>query len=320
MATFLQPVELPQRCYLYEVLLWVAFQRLPIASYNWDGIEVREDSEHEGYEPSEPERVIYDEECKRAGIPPDPRYTALVTEGPLLTFRQLEPKVGADEALRLVQEASKREEERLETAYAEWEPHYRAAIEYPASQIFVALKSGQLRARGRRLPALDKAAALAQLKEKELYIGDLDEQEIAVSFWTLREIDFESSAARNAEDHYCQISFRTEDVLSCFPGEREPVAGIERVGDSFVINDKLRKPTSVSKRGRPAYPWEPFHLEVAALIQKGELPLKKEAAIQHFQSWFESQLGVEPSRAAIGEKLKPYYDKFGNRGGQKMPG
>jgi hypothetical protein len=49
MPTFLQPIELPKRCFLHEVLFWVAFQRLPIASYTLDGKEIRETDEIGGY-------------------------------------------------------------------------------------------------------------------------------------------------------------------------------------------------------------------------------------------------------------------------------
>jgi hypothetical protein len=49
MPTFLQPVTVPERCFLSEVLLWAAFQRLPIASYTLDGKEIRETDEIGGY-------------------------------------------------------------------------------------------------------------------------------------------------------------------------------------------------------------------------------------------------------------------------------
>jgi len=58
-------------------------------------------------------------------------------------------------------------------------------------------------------------------------------------------------------------------------------------------------------------------LEVAAVLQRGELPVKKEAGIEYFRSWFEREHGVKASRSAVGEKLKPYYDKF-LKGGQKI--
>ena len=46
------------------------------------------------------------------------------------------------------------------------------------------------------------------------------------------------------------------------------------------------------------------------MILRGDLPPKKEAAILHFQDWFQKVIKQRPSRATIGEKLKPYYERF----------
>ena len=51
-------------------------------------------------------------------------------------------------------------------------------------------------------------------------------------------------------------------------------------------------------------------MEVADLLHRNSMPDKKEAAIEYFQSWFEREHGIRPSRAAVGEKLKLYFDKF----------
>lgn len=59
-----------------------------------------------------------------------------------------------------------------------------------------------------------------------------------------------------------------------------------------------------------------FHLEVTDLLMRGELPAKKESAIQHFQDWFKQVLKQHPKRTAIGDKLKPYYDRFINPDGK----
>jgi hypothetical protein len=85
---------------------------------------------------------------------------------------------------------------------------------------------------------------------------------------------------------------------------------VESFGDSFILHDRSNIVLRVSVRGRPPYPWDAFHLEVAGLVRRDELPAKKEAAIEHFQAWFKRKLGIRPSRAAVGEKLKPYYDEF----------
>jgi hypothetical protein len=45
MPTFLQPVLVPDRCYLFEALLWVAFQRLPVFSSDHEGVDIRKSDE-----------------------------------------------------------------------------------------------------------------------------------------------------------------------------------------------------------------------------------------------------------------------------------
>jgi hypothetical protein len=323
MPIYLQAVDIPERCYLDEVLLWVAFQRLPTVLYDDRGQEVRETTEAGGLIIEEfPYWEISEEETKRANIPPDPTFLALIqdkTTLPPVFFDDLLKRYGdpePDERAHIVQKRA--EAEIYQRECAAWQPYFEQAIEYPASCIFVALKGGKLGATGRLLPGRNMGEAHECLEREDKDVFDFSVEEIPASFWSLSGMDFKSSAAGNGLNYYCHVGCRTADVLSLFPGEREPVTGIERVGGSFVLNETASKPPKPSNRGRPAYPWEPFHVEVAALLQRGELPSKKEAAIQHFQNWFHTTLGVEPSRAAIGARLKPYYDKFGRQDGQKI--
>jgi hypothetical protein len=77
MPTFLQPVLVPERCYLFEALLWVAFQRLPILTTDHEGVDIRQSAENResgeaGYAVKVIDDYIFDEECDRAGIPQDP--------------------------------------------------------------------------------------------------------------------------------------------------------------------------------------------------------------------------------------------------------
>jgi hypothetical protein len=149
-------------------------------------------------------------------------------------------------------------------------------------------------------------------------IFDLDLTDIPPTFWSLQGIDFDASAAANGTDYYCHISCRTDDVFSMFPGEREETTGVMRVGASFVLNGRPGVIRSSLRRGRPSYPWDAFHLEVAELLRRNELPDKKEAAIAYFRSWFDREHGIKASRSVVGEKLKPYYDRFLRNGGQKI--
>src|SRR5262249_19662838 len=146
----------------------------------------------------------------------------------LLKRLDLEPEDRASlEEYRAAAEIYQRERE-------VWGPLYEQAIEYPASRIFVALKSGQLASTGRLLPVrnLDEARELLDRQEKNVY--DFPVVAVPASFWSLSGIDFKSSAAGNGSLYYCHVACKTEEMLAIFPGDRKPVTGVERVGDCFV--------------------------------------------------------------------------------------
>jgi hypothetical protein len=115
MPTFWQSVEVPERCFLHEALLWLAFQRLPVAFYNDRNEEIRSASEYEGPELESPGGPLTDEECKRADIPSDPHFHHLVDENPepLKTYQDLEPQYGHDEAMQRIKDAMDKEASRL---------------------------------------------------------------------------------------------------------------------------------------------------------------------------------------------------------------
>jgi hypothetical protein len=197
--------------------------------------------------------------------------------------------------------------------------HYKRAIEYPASRIFVALKDGTLPTKGRLLPLSNiDAAGRSELEGDDRDFSQIAVTEIPPAFWSLQGIDFDASAAGNGTQYYCHVSCNTEDMLSVFPVQGEHIDGVFRVGDSFVLSESSAAIRSPRRRGRPSYPWEAFYLEVTALCLNNSLPKKKEAAIEHLRNWFEREYGVKASRSVVGEKLKPYYDKFVKRGGQKI--
>jgi hypothetical protein len=89
------------------------------------------------------------------------------------------------------------------------------------------------------------------------------------------------------------------------------IGSVKKLCDSYILDGQnLDDPPPQARRGRPPLPWEPFHVEVAALVQKNALPEKKEAAIAYFEGWFRETLGMSASRSAIGQKLQPYYQRF----------
>lgn len=320
MPTFLQPVILPKRCFLQEVLYWVAFQRLPIAQFTLEGEEIRETEEIGDYAVDVLDSYVSEEETKLAGIPRDPTWQAALEDRATLPVARYDEQLKENNLradFRSWLEGEREKAKEFEKSLNEWTPLYKGALEYPSSRIFVALREGRLKAEGRRLPSTDVNEALGILEDEGHSTFDLALSDIPASFWTLQGINFSTSTAKNDTDHYCHICFQTEEVLSVFPGDRKPAVLVEQIGESYIISDATQSSPTRIKRGRPAYPWEPFYLEVADLVRRGELPKKKEAAIEHFQQWFSQKLGVRPSRAAVGEKLTPYYNRFLRNDGQK---
>lgn len=313
MPTYFHPVELAERCFLDELLFWVGFQRLPVIEFlSTDELELRHSDDY--FASSETFWMLWEDECERAGIPHDPRIAfsnAGYAHVPVRLYDDLLAKNHLSAELRQQRSIERDAILAFEKAYAAWFPHFERVIEYPTSRIFVALKEGRLLAQGRLLPALQKGEVLRLLKASDANIVDIPITSIAPSFWAYKGINFLSSTAVNSLCHYCHISFSTDDVLKVFPGEPEDASGVQRIGRALILAEKSsRLKFADRRRGRPPYPWERFYVQVTTALQRNEMPVKKEAAIEYFQEWFQRECGIRPSRSAIGEKLKPYFDKF----------
>ena len=144
-------------------------------------------------------------------IPPDPHWRALLDDRTLLSpawYDDFLAKYDLDPEHRTKLVAEREAAVAFEKECQLWRPHYERAIEYPASRIFIALREGRLAATGRLLPALDEDEAIDQAEEgKEAGVLDIAATDIPWSFWTLKGIDFELSAAKNAVAHYCHALF-----------------------------------------------------------------------------------------------------------------
>jgi hypothetical protein len=139
MPTFLQAVELPRRCFLQEVLLWVGFQRLPIATYDSNGVELRESPEINDYSAEHPdigETYLERSESDRAGIPLDPRLKERIEE----YSHQVSDDASLDAMLkgfgvaREEQDLTGQRAASIEDEFEAWKPYYDRFVEYPKSR------------------------------------------------------------------------------------------------------------------------------------------------------------------------------------------
>jgi hypothetical protein len=326
--------DLSEICFLDEVLYWVAFQRAPFAWTDVDGDDFR-DLGMAGYDVDCALHRLSEDECKRIGLPQDPRmsFDWAFAVKPHDTFETITAQAtrAADKSDEDDTAPQKAHEEaaRLSKELKTWYQRYQRAIELPAAKVYVALKEGTLTAKGILLSHIDPDRALAALAKEGHDLAEAESVEIPKEFWSQREIFWEQSAARNETQHYCQIFCETESVLSLFPlktlTQGVEVSGVERYGSFFILNDTGLAPARPTTRrsregGRPQqYPWDHFHVEVACVVQRNGMPDKKEAAIEYFRKWFMDRTGKSPSRSMIGEKLTPYYRELVRNSVRKLP-
>jgi hypothetical protein len=197
-----------------------------------------------------------------------------------------------------------------------WQPLVTSASELPATELFLKLRRGEIRALGKLLPP--GVGIIDFLEDQNSYSGgtfdNLVDGVIPHDFWTMSGIDWLSNAVASNGICYCDVSMSVEALMSQFPGQRTCVGEAEFVGDFLLVKEPVAGNQQSSRKapGRPpTFAWEAFHVEVADLIRGGRLPQKKEAAIAQMMGWFErTQGGQRPSRSAVSERLTPYYRRF----------
>ena len=294
-----EPVDLLSRCSLNEGLLWVWADRVPI-----DNV-YREKNVFDN---------LQDWECERLNIPPVPK-GVLIAAAQYLTEKRLRSRTNGKMKDALEHHVRKGMERAA--AMRQWLPFVTAAMELPATELFLKLRRGEIETQGKLLPAGVEIIDFLEDHGRRKF-GDLVDAVIPHEFWTMSGIDWLSNAVTAHGNCYCDVSISVEALMRQFPGKRTPVGVAEFVGDLLLVKepsaDRVR-PLLTRTPGRPAvFAWDAFHVEVADLIKNGRMPEKKEAAIQHMLDWFENTQKQEPSRSAVSEKLTPYYRRFFSAG------
>jgi hypothetical protein len=277
--TYLQPTELDKICFLQEALYWVAFGRLPIH-------HMRRKMMIDCYETNIPREngELSDAECQKAGLPRDPRFNyewawIVMLSDPIETIvdacKDYDPASGEFfEHEGISTEEARREAEKLLDEMTQWKPKFERAIELAASEVYTALRKGRLTSKGVRLPDPDVAVSLTLLAEQNKALGDLEVVTIPKDFWSLPNIYWEISAARNDIEHYCHIRCMTDDLMSLFPfgavTTGESVDGVMRHGSFYVLSASSGAAVAPGRRGQahgrvagrpPLYRWDYLHVE-----------------------------------------------------------
>jgi hypothetical protein len=323
----LRPVEPPRICFLREAILWRAFGIYPTGYWDDKGREIREKPEAPEYftapmpDDTGDQTYLSERQTNFAGLPPDPSMQAILAEEmhfeldhydkmiSLLTNSQDDLSM---EIAALLDDRARASE--YWARYSEWRQLHDAYVDQFQLELLLALRKGLIQAFGRRLPRVDRERTLRLFERLGTHTGDIEPTAISQALWVSNHVDWDECSLSSKADSYVWVHVLVEDTIKLFPPvSMLPTEKLLPLGDCYAIADALV--SSLPKghsgtRGRPSLPWEGFYVEVARMYRDGQMPQKKEAAIQHFQTWFEKELGIEASRSAVGQKLKPFFDKL----------
>jgi hypothetical protein len=316
MVTILHAAMLAESCFLSELLYWVALRRFPLAIDDLEGGEFRFSKECDLYAYFAIDTPVSYSECDLAGLPPNPRYTALIEEKVVFDaklLKQMEEYIERLSGLDLEDLVARRQEALTQVEeIGKWDHTFLEFLEYFKSKIYVDLYEGKLIGTGIKLAATNTSQIDHVIEKNDIRLEELEFSQIGQREWMYSRIDWDNSVLFGAEFSYCWVRFEVESMLSTYPlPELLTVCSMRRLCDSYILDEQ--NPSEVSRetrRGRPPLPWELFHVEVAARAKEGTLPDKKEAAISELEEWFRNKHGIKVGRSSIGQKLTPYYQRF----------
>jgi hypothetical protein len=326
MFSVLRNVMLADRCFLRELLYWAAVRRFPLWEEDpRDGSDFRFSREC-GLDTSIfTESQVTFAECEYAGISPNPRYRALLENGDVFdrdSLERVENYIDQQLSALSPEEFSEADREELTARRREirkelnevddWDKDFDTYLEYFKSEVFVDLREGRLDGFGAKLKGSSWEDIQKAIDEGDAYPREQVHLRIGQGEWIPSKIDWDKSILYGKEFSYCWVNIHVDQMFSLYPvPDLSTIGSVKKLCDSYILDrQNLDDPPPQPRRGRPPFPWEQFHVEVAALASKNALPEKKEAAIAYFEGWFRDTIGISVSRSAIGQKLKPYYDRF----------
>jgi hypothetical protein len=324
--------QVAERCFLHEALYWVALTRFPLASLLEDGEDGREyDKWVDGIKPPYALDTVSRDECLFAGIPINPAWEAEQS-----FTRHFQP----DELERwIARESDEVRKKGFQLSLAKaiayykdleaWNSMFESYLDLHAARLFVALRQGGVVATGKRLPkrslqqllkqaAVDESQTwpITNTKPEKARIGApdwycIDRDAIPKEFWISKEIDWRSCCASGADSAFALILIETSELFRAFPiPQMRNVKQVSQMGNGYVLFDDEGNAVSpaVVLKGRPAFDWDEFNIEMARRARDGTLPVKQEALIVDMQAWCRIRWGRDVARSTLLQKIKPYYD------------
>jgi hypothetical protein len=199
-AKLLQPVEMAERCFLHEVLYWLAFKRLPLAQYSLNGDQARfSDEKGDGYgAPASFREAVTSTECALANLPPNPEYLAEVAGRFFYHLDHYDEKLSwklkdedqAEEHRRL--EAYRRERVEAVEYYqrlAEWPGLCDSYLEYFKSRLFVDLREVKIQGSAIEIPGRNEEEVNAYMEAQNVKLTDQPVVKVPHDSWIFSNID-----------------------------------------------------------------------------------------------------------------------------------
>ncbi len=316
--TVLVPHAIAERCYLSEALLWVAVSRFPLGFIAENGVDARVEPAYiEGLDPYLPfDDPVNHGECKSVGLPPNPEYEAHEAGEWHQTpenIRTLLQYNSVDESHRTELQRELQVSIAFERRCAAWDAEFNSFADVHKIKLFLSLREGRLPAFGKMLPRRSYSASLNHLAATDWEGWDkVTWGPIPPDFWISDKIDWNTSRAEGRGLAWCLILIETEVLMKCFPppAAEQPGNVVKIANDLVLIGDDAVDPQSSARRGRPAFDWDAFHLEITRRLHANGLPKKQEALVAEMQAWCGKAWRRDVGRSTILQKVKPYYDAF----------
>jgi hypothetical protein len=292
----------------------VAFNRFPLngpVNESWD--DLRRDMDQIFYlDPSVDVEDPTDTESVSVGLSPRPAdVTGPAVFGPehlkeALASDDLENRTRSDLEQALEESTAFRE------GVARWDGELSHFLDLRRARLFMALREGKLVAEGIKLPEKTYEASLVRLRETEWEGWSRSEWvSIPPDFWNSEKINWKKCWAEGRDAAFALIQIETEQLFACFPPPPAQAADVVRVANDMIAVEQTGDESKARNlRGRPAFDWDSFHVEIAMRIKSNSFPEKQEAFIADMQEWCDRHWLRQVGRSTLLQKIKPYYDGF----------
>lgn len=323
MRTMLVQRKVAEYCFLSEAINWIAFSEYPEERLFENDTDARfTASIYEEYETSNidnPYNLIEGKLCERVGLPISPRWKKFNNNDD-----SLEEAWRVDELLtrdlpkhdkeKLLKERKKAVE--LERKQRAWEETYTAFIEPIQLKFLLALREAKITAYGRMAAPLKKGIDSSEWHNDDSFYHRDDwykqpHTPIPSECFRVDGIDWDENMLKSAQGLFVHVLVPTKQLFSLYPEpEMQPVTVLKFDNRYFLDTQQNADELPQISKGRPSYPWEEFHVEIARRVAANNIPDKLEAWVAEMQEWCQKRWNKRVSRSIMHPKLSSYHRAF----------